>query len=193
MGQASRYIATIPVLGDLYGDISRSILSVADALTSKGYLAIGKGIQTGTTWGGAPIYGKAQFILSKKDNVTFDTDQAATDLQDAANSIGLKFGVLTDWAVQLVDVTNPGTIVSNAVTGDKKAFDNYQSKVDACKAKGGWFCSLQGYGIPPWVPVVAIGGVGLYVLVQLANVKRAFLGGLGGYSGSRKKGKRRAH
>ena len=163
----TQYVARIPVSGDLYGDISRSILAVANTLTAKGYGAAGRGIQTGTRYGGAPVYGKAEFTLRRK-GAAFSAGDATRDLQAAASSVGLKLALLKDWVTQVVKFVAEAPGTSAQAVADKAAA--YQRALAECKAKGGWFCVLQAVGIPAWATPLAIAGVGVVALGILAVV-----------------------
>jgi hypothetical protein len=179
MSLVTQYVATVPVSGDLYGDISRSVLAVADAMGQKGYLANAQPIQTGTSlFSGANQYGKVRFTLKKQGGGPFESDQAAADLTAASSAIGLKIANASLWALELVASATPDPNAISQAYGNKlpAVIAMKEQQIAACKAKGGWFCALQVAGIPPWVPFAAIGLASLYVLSRLADIKLAFLG-----------------
>ena len=175
----TQFTARVPVSGDLYGDASKSVLAVAEKLAKAGYGTVGRAIETGKSkWTGGPIYEKVEFTL-RRQGAPFDGEAAARDLQQAASSIGLKLSIMKDWVIQIVKFTAeaPGTTIDFAAK--KKA------EYDACIAAGGsaLTCGPGTAGLPKWVVPVGIGLAVLFVLGQIASIKRTFLGGApnGGY------------
>ena len=176
----TQFTARVPVSGDLYGDVSKSVLAVAEKLAKAGYGTVGRAIETGKSRiTGGPIYEKVEFTL-RRQGAPFDGEAAARDLQVAASSIGLKLAIMKDWVIQIVKFAAevPGTSIDYGLK-KKEAYD-------ACIAAGGnaLTCAGATAGLPKWVVPVGIGLGILFVLGQIASVKRAFLGGSssrGGY------------
>lgn len=190
MGAVTQYVATIPVSGDVHGDISYSVTKVAEKLTALGYGAIGRAIQTSTGWGGSPIYGKVQFTL-RRQGKPFEEAHAQRDLNAVAGSIGLKLGGLATWALSVVKFTSeaPGTSAQGVVdaaqaVGEK--LSEAQQRYKDCIAKGGTAltCAGPSAGIPSWVWWVGGAAVGLYVLNSVVAAKKTFLGGVPQLGGS---------
>ena len=182
MAQVVSFTAVVPVKGDLYGDVTRSIFSVVDQLTKKGWLATGRGIETSTRFG-SPVYGKVEFTLRKKGKDPFEDSAAQNAITSAASSIGLKLGILKDWVVQSLSFAKD--IPKTTVTATMDLAARKKAEYDLCIAKGGnpITCAGGSIGLPSWVFPAALGLGALLLIGQVASIKRSFSGFNGNLNG----------
>lgn len=162
------------VTGDLYGDISRSVLAVGSRLNSQGY-GVYPRIDSATnqvTW------------ELKRSGQPFDDQEALKNLSNAVNAIGLRVGNTATWVAQAVAfvATVPITSAKGVIAAPGAALELAKKKkaeYDACIAAGGnaLTCSGAVVGIPIWAWWVGGAVAGLYVLNSLTSAKRAFLSG----------------
>lgn len=181
MALVARYEALIPVASRVLDD--RGAEAVQDRLKAKGYYAVvipregGKKLLV-TLQGALPPGGEQR--------PAFEDGKAAQDIQAVSNSLGVRLAAATAWFVEVVKagvfIGSGAAVVDvgrTAIQGAKEAAVTFKQRVDACNARGGWFCALEAVGVPKWVPPVAIGVVALLVFGQVAQIKRSFFGALG--------------
>ena len=168
------FTAKIPVTGDLYGDISRSMQHVYEELKRKGWLVMSvQPVQTGTGyWSGAATYGAIIVRVRKPGGAPFSQAVAKQEIAQAASSVGLKIAGWAQWVIQVAAVTNPVTVTSTAYQGVKSG-----ESIEALKEKtGGGLPDLPrnlscigvelATGLPCWLVVggaVTLAALGFYV------------------------------
>lgn len=170
------YTAKVPVLGDLYGDVSTSILKTAEKLTSKGWRAAARGIQTATGWFGGAEFGKMEVTLQKKGGAPFSAKEAEAAILSAAGSAGLKIAVVSQWATQVVSFVGeaPGTALSEK--GRQQTADAFASAAKAAGDAADRAGKTIWGSIPMWAKVAGSGAIALFAVSQVATIAKAVRG-----------------
>lgn len=176
MAQVMEYAVRIPVLKFSGADLGAE--AVQNKLRSMDWAA-----QATPRHAQRLLEVRVRLVVAKRPSTTdptatvpvfgpFESSRAQADIESAANSIGAKVASFKEWLVatktELKDLA-PSEIAKTAVKGNKELLQNV-------KDQG----IVKALGLPKWTVPAAIGVGGLFVLVQLANVKKAFLGGLSG-------------
>ena len=143
-----------------YGDFSQFVLRVYEKLTAKGYNANVRYRVAAS--GGHELVG----VLSRgpaSARVPFSSEVAAADVRSAATGSGAQLGAIKQFVTEVATFAKeaPATSASGVQQFGKSVAD-----------KG----LLDTLGVPKWVLPVALAGVGLYALSQVAAVARLFKG-----------------
>ena len=165
-GSVTSYTARVPVSGDAHGDISRSITTVAEQLTSQGWTARTRAIQTGTGWfSGANVFGEMEVTVGKK-GAPFSTTEAEVAIQKASNAIGLKIAIIGDWIVNVTSFVAEAPATALSDKGLSQTSDAFRDAID----KAGKFTWMA---VPTWAWIVGGGAVGLFALAKVASLAKA--------------------
>lgn len=193
------FYAVVPVLSSVWNDYGAERMQ--DALKAKGWSSIVVPLQAQkklevTIWKHGDAAKESTFTLPGRDvtatrsGVMFGPEQAALDIMGVANSLSTKLAATASWTLLVAKtalyVASGKAAVDAVVTSGQAVGEQaraYQKALAECKAKGGWFCALSAAGVPTWVPPVAIGLGVIFVLGQVASIKRSLFGGAPNGSG----------